>query len=176
VATAPSKYVRLGLKENLGQFALLILVNAFVGGMVGLERAVVPLVGSQEFGLVLRTAIFSFIVSFGVVKALSNLLSGPLADTIGRKKVLVAGWVVGVPVPFLLMLAPSWRARSLSVYRFWRDLGYAVGALCAGIIADVFGLSWAIGSVGALTFLSGAVVAVSMREKMNEGGGEHRDS
>ncbi len=100
--------VRLGLKENWRQFALLILVNAFVGGVVGLERTVVPLVGSQEFGLVLRTEIFSFIVSFGVVKALSNLLSGSLADTIGRKKVLVAGWVVGVPVPFLLMLAPSW--------------------------------------------------------------------
>jgi MFS family permease len=60
---------------------------------------------------------------------------------------------------------PSWRARSLSVYRFWRDLGYALGALSAGIVADAFGLSWAIGSVGALTFLSGAVVAIAMREK-----------
>jgi MFS family permease len=70
---------------------------------------------------------------------------------------------------------PSWRARSLSVYRFWRDLGYAVGALSAGIIADVFGLSWAIGSVGALTFLSGAVVALAMREKMGEGGGQHHE-
>jgi MFS family permease len=411
--------VRLGLKENWRQFSLLILVNAFVGGMVGLERTVVPLVGSQEFGLVLRTAIFSFIVSFGVVKAISNLLSGSLADTLGRKRVLVAGWVVGVPVPFVLMLAPSWgwivaanvllganqglawsmtvlmkidlvgprqrgfatglnefagyiavgltamatgylasvyglrpepfylgvayvlfglllsiflvrdtgehvrlemeshpaesdpltfrevfsrtsfkdrnlfaasqaglvnnlndgmswgvfplffstfgldvrrigvlkavypavwgvlqvvtgplsdswgrkglivagmwvqaagifvtvltrdfqwwllgsvllglgtamvypsliaavsdashpswRARSLSVYRFWRDLGYAVGALSAGIVADVFGLSWAIGSVGALTFLSGAVVALTMREKMGEGGGQHHE-
>ncbi len=411
--------VRLGLKENWRQFSLLILVNAFVGGMVGLERTVVPLVGSQEFGLVLRTAIFSFIVSFGVVKALSNLLSGSLADSLGRKRVLVAGWVVGVPVPFLIMLAPSWgwivaanvmlganqgltwsmtvlmkidlvgprqrglatglnefagylavgltalatgylasvyglrpepfylgvayvllgllisiflvrdtgehvrlemeshssepdpltfrevfsrtsfkdrnlfaasqaglvnnlndgmswgvfplffssfglgvgrigvlkavypavwgvlqvvtgplsdrwgrkglivagmwvqaagifvtvltrnfqwwllgsvllglgtamvypsliaavsdashpswRARSLSVYRFWRDLGYAVGALSAGIIADVFGLSWAIGSVGVLTFFSGAVVALAMREKMGESGGQHHE-
>ena len=411
--------VRLGLKENCSQFSLLILVNAFVGGMVGLERTVVPLVGSQEFGLVLRTAIFSFIVSFGVVKALSNLLSGSLADSLGRKRVLVAGWVVGVPVPFLIMLAPSWgwivaanvllganqgltwsmtvlmkidlvgprqrglatglnefagylavgltalatgylasvyglrpepfylgvayvllgllisiflvrdtgehvrlemeshssepdpltfrevfsrttfkdrnlfaasqaglvnnlndgmswgvfplffatfgldvgrigvlkavypavwgvlqvvtgplsdrwgrkgiivagmwvqaggifvtvltrnfqwwllgsvllglgtamvypsliaavsdashpswRARSLSVYRFWRDLGYAAGALSAGIIADVFDLSWAIGSVGALTFLSGAVVALAMREKTGEGGGQHHE-
>jgi MFS family permease len=96
------------LRENLGQFALLVLVNAFVGGMVGLERTVVPLVGSQEFGLVLRTAIFSFIVSFGIVKAFSNLASGALADRIGRKKVLLAGWVVGVPVPFMIMLAPSW--------------------------------------------------------------------
>jgi MFS family permease len=100
--------VRLGLRENLGQFALLMLVNAFVGGMVGLERTVVPLLGSQEFGLVLRTAIFSFIVSFGIVKACSNLLSGSLADRLGRKKVLVAGWIVGVPVPFMIMLAPSW--------------------------------------------------------------------
>jgi MFS family permease len=75
---------------------------------VGLERTVVPLIGSEEFGLVLRTAIFSFIISFGIVKACSNLLSGSLADRIGRKKVLVAGWVVGVPVPFMIMLAPSW--------------------------------------------------------------------
>jgi MFS family permease len=100
--------VRLGLKENWQQFALLVLVNAFVGGMVGLERTVVPLVGSEEFGLVLKTAIFSFIVSFGVVKACSNLVSGALADRFSRKKVLVAGWLVGVPVPFMIMLAPSW--------------------------------------------------------------------
>jgi MFS family permease len=401
--------VRLGLRENWRQFALLVLVNAFVGGMVGLERTVVPLVGSEEFGLVLRTAIFSFIVTFGLVKAVSNLFAGGLADRFGRKRVLVAGWLVGLPVPFILMLAPSWgwivaanvllgvnqglawsmtvvmkidlvgprgrglavglnefagylavgltalatgylasayglrpepfylgvayavlgllvsvflvrdtrehvrlelsehppepspltlrevfartsikdrnlfacsqaglvnnlndgmswgvfplffqsfglgvgrigilkavypavwgclqvatgplsdrwgrkglivagmwtqaagilvtvmgrsfgwwmlgsvllglgtamvypaliaavsdnshpswRARSLSVYRFWRDLGYAVGAVSAGIVADFFGLSWAIGSVGTLTFLSGAVVAVAMREK-----------
>jgi MFS family permease len=413
-----SPRVHLGLRENWRQFTLLVLVNAFVGGMVGLERTVVPLVGPQEFGLILRTAIFSFIISFGVVKALSNLLSGSLADSLGRKRVLVAGWLLGVPVPFLIMVAPSWgwivaanvllganqgltwsmtvlmkidlvgprqrglatglnefagylavgltalatgylasvyglrpepfylgvayvlfgllisiflvrdtgehvrlemesnsssesdpsnfrevfsrtsfkdrnlfaasqagfvnnlndgmswgvfplffstfgldvsrigilkaaypavwgvlqvvtgplsdrwgrkglivagmwvqaagifvtvlmrefqwwllgsvllglgtamvypsliaavsdashpswRARSLSVYRFWRDLGYAVGALSAGIIADVFGLSWAIGSVGVLTFLSGVGVALAMREKMGEVGGEH---
>ena len=100
--------VRLGLRENLGQFALLVLVNAFVGGMVGLERTVVPLLGTQEFGLVLRTAVFSFIITFGLVKALSNLFAGGLADSFGRKKVLIAGWLVGVPVPFMLMLAPSW--------------------------------------------------------------------
>jgi MFS family permease len=104
----PSPRVRLGLKENWRQFAMLVLVNAFVGGMVGIERTVVPLVGSEEFGLVLRTAIFSFIVSFGVVKACSNLVSGVLADKYGRKKVLVAGWLVGLPVPFMIMLAPSW--------------------------------------------------------------------
>jgi len=100
--------VRLGLRENWRQFALLMLVNAFVGGMVGLERTVVPLVGSEEFGLILRTAIFSFIVSFGIVKAFSNLLSGTLADGVGRKRVLVAGWIFGVPVPFMIMAAPSW--------------------------------------------------------------------
>jgi MFS family permease len=404
-----SPRVRLGLKENWRQFALLVLVNAFVGGMVGLERTVVPLIGSEDFGLVLRTAIFSFIVTFGVVKAVSNLFAGGLADRFGRKRVLVAGWLLGAPVPLMIMYAPSWewivaanvllganqglawsmtvimkidlvgprgrglavglnefagylavgvtafltgylasvyglrpepfylgvayvvlgilvsvvlvrdtrehvrlemeehtpepnplgfrevfakatygdrnlfaasqaglvnnlndgmswgvfplffaffglgverigilkavypavwgtlqvatgplsdrwgrkglivggmwvqagglfvtvlgrrfgwwmlgsillgfgtamvypsliaavsdashpswRARSLSVYRFWRDLGYAVGALSAGIVADAFGLSWAIGSVGVLTFLSGAIVAVSMREK-----------
>ena len=76
----------------MGQFSLLVVVNAFVGGMVGLERTVVPLIGSQQFGLVLKSAIFSFIVSFGVVKAGSNLVSGALADRVGRKKVLVAGW------------------------------------------------------------------------------------
>src|SRR5829696_1090894 len=100
--------VRLGLKENWRQFALLVLVNSFVGGMVGLERKVAPLVGTQDFGLVLKTAIFSFIVAFGLVKALSNLFAGGLADRFGRKAVLVAGWLVGVPVPLMLMYAPSW--------------------------------------------------------------------
>lgn len=103
-----ARAVRLGLRENWRQFSLLVLVNAFVGGMVGLERTVVPLIGAEEFGLVLKTAIFSFIATFGVVKAFSNLLSGSLADRFGRKKVLLAGWAVGVPVPFMIMLAPSW--------------------------------------------------------------------
>jgi MFS family permease len=105
---APSPRVRLGLKENWRPFAILVLVNAFVGGMVGLERTVVPLIGSQEFGLVLRTAIFSFIVTFGLVKAFSNLFAGGLADRFGRKRILVAGWLLGVPVPLILMYAPSW--------------------------------------------------------------------
>jgi len=105
---ARPRTIRLGLRENAGQFALLVLVNAFVGGMVGLERTVVPLIGSEEFGLVLRTAIFSFIVTFGLVKAFSNLFAGGLADRFGRKRVLVAGWLVGVPVPLVLMYAPSW--------------------------------------------------------------------
>jgi MFS family permease len=104
----PSSRVRLGLKENWRQFALLVLVNAFVGGMVGLERTVVPLIGSEDFGLVLRTAILSFIVTFGLIKAFSNLFAGGLADRFGRKRVLVAGWLLGAPVPFMIMYAPSW--------------------------------------------------------------------
>ncbi len=86
--------VRLGLKENWGQFALLILINAFVGGMVGIERTVVPLIGSEEFRIASTTIVVSFIVSFGVVKALANLVSGQLADAWGRKRVLVLGWLV----------------------------------------------------------------------------------
>lgn len=98
----------LGLAANWQQFALLVLVNAFVGGMVGIERTVVPLIGSEEFHLASTTLITSFIVSFGVVKAIANLLSGQLADHWGRKRVLVLGWLVGLPVPFMIMWAPSW--------------------------------------------------------------------
>jgi MFS family permease len=100
--------VRLGLKENWRQFALLILINAFVGGMVGIERTVVPLIGSDEFGITSTTIVVSFIVSFGIVKALANLVSGRLADAWGRKRVLVLGWLVGLPVPFMIAWAPSW--------------------------------------------------------------------
>jgi MFS family permease len=100
--------VRLGLKENWRQFALLILINAFVGGMVGIERTVIPLIGSKEFGITSTTLVVSFIVSFGVVKALANLISGQLADTWGRKRVLVLGWLFGLPVPFMIIWAPSW--------------------------------------------------------------------
>lgn len=103
---APS--VRLGLKENWPQFALLVLINAFVGGMVGIERTVVPLIGSEEFKIGSTTLVVSFIVSFGVVKACANLVSGQLADKWGRKRVLILGWLVGLPVPFMIMWAPSW--------------------------------------------------------------------
>ena len=96
------------MKENWRQFALLILINAFVGGMVGIERTVVPLIGSEEFGIASTTLVVSFIVSFGVVKALANLVSGQLADTWGRKRVLVLGWLVGLPVPFMIIWAPGW--------------------------------------------------------------------
>ena len=100
--------VRLGLKENLPQFALLVLINAFVGGMVGIERTVVPLIGAEEFKISSTTLVVSFIVSFGVVKACANLVSGQLADAWGRKRVLILGWLVGLPVPFMLMWGPDW--------------------------------------------------------------------
>jgi hypothetical protein len=100
--------IRLGLRENLGQFALLVLVNAFVGAMVGLERSILPAIAEQEFALAARTAILSFIVVFGVTKALTNYFAGRLSDRFGRKHVLVAGWLVAAPVPFLLMWAPDW--------------------------------------------------------------------
>ena len=103
-----SSTVRLGLRENWRQFALLVLINAFVGGMVGIERTVVPLIGSEEFGIASTTIVVSFIVSFGVVKAFANLVSGQLADTWGRKRVLALGWLVGLPVPFMIMWAPGW--------------------------------------------------------------------
>jgi MFS family permease len=100
--------VRLGLRENVAQFSLLVVVNAFVGAMVGMERSILPAIGEQEFQLVARTAVLSFIVVFGVTKALTNYAAGRLADHIGRKHVLVAGWVIAIPVPFILMWAPSW--------------------------------------------------------------------
>ncbi len=100
--------VRLGLRENLGQFSLLVIVNAFVGAMVGMERTILPAIAEQDFHLAAKTAVLSFIVVFGVTKALTNYLAGRLSDRVGRKHVLVAGWLVAVPVPFLLMWAPSW--------------------------------------------------------------------
>ncbi|HEY6562587.1 MAG TPA: MFS transporter [Polyangiaceae bacterium] len=100
--------VRLGLRENLWQFSLLVVVNAFVGAMVGMERTILPPIAEQEFHLAAKTAVLSFIVVFGVTKALTNYLAGRLSDRFGRKHVLVGGWLVAAPVPFLLMWAPSW--------------------------------------------------------------------
>lgn len=100
--------VVLGLRPNLGQFLLLVLVNAFVGGMVGLERTVLPLIGQEEFGLAAKSATLSFIISFGVTKAAANFLAGRLSDTWGRRRLLLTGWLVGLPVPWLVMAAPAW--------------------------------------------------------------------
>lgn len=100
--------VQLGLKENWRQFTLLVIINAFVGGMIGLERSVLPSLAKQEFHIAAKTAILSFIIVFGIVKAVTNYYTGLLADRYGRRNLLIAGWVVGIPVPFILMYAPSW--------------------------------------------------------------------
>jgi MFS family permease len=99
---------RLGLRANAGQFWLLVLVNAFVGAMVGIERDVLPLAGQKVFGLASETAVLSFIVTFGFTKAFANLYAGRVADRTGRKPLLVAGWLFALPIPFLLMYAPTW--------------------------------------------------------------------
>ena len=106
--TKSKEKISLGLRENWQQFSLLVLVNMMVGGMVGLERTVVPLVGTEEFHIQSDVVVFSFIIAFGVVKAFTNLISGVLADKYTRKKVLIWGWLFGLPVPFLLAFAPSW--------------------------------------------------------------------
>ncbi len=104
----PSPSPQLGLRANLPQFSLLVLINAFVGAMVGMERSILPLIAEKEFGIASHSAILSFIISFGIVKALSNVFAGSFSDRIGRKKLLVSGWIIGIPVPFMLMWAPSW--------------------------------------------------------------------
>lgn len=104
----PAPAVALGLRANWRQFWLLVLVNAFVGAMVGLERTVLPLLAQVEFGLASKSAVLSFIATFGVVKAVTNFFAGRLSDVYGRKHVLLAGWLVGLPVPFLVIWAPSW--------------------------------------------------------------------
>lgn len=100
--------IQLGLKENWKQFSLLVLINAFVGGMVGLERTIVPQIAEADFGLAARTAILSFIVVFGVTKAITNYYTGVLANRFGRKNLLVFGWILALPVPLLLIYARDW--------------------------------------------------------------------
>jgi MFS family permease len=100
--------IKLGLRPNISQFLILVLVNAFVGAMIGLEQTVVPLIGKNEFGIESNALIVSFIASFGAVKAVLNLFAGGMSDRWGRKKMLVLGWLFGIPVPFILLFAPDW--------------------------------------------------------------------
>src|SRR5215813_9531945 len=106
--TVASPGLRLGLRANLAQFSLLVVVNALVGGTLGQERTVVPLLAKQTFHLAAFTAALTFIAAFGAVKAATNFFAGTLSDRYGRKPVLVAGWLVGIPVPLLLIWAPAW--------------------------------------------------------------------
>ena len=99
---------KLGIRANLRQFLLLLLVNGFVGAMVGMERSVLPLLAQGEFALHSRTLLLSFILTFGLVKAVTNLVAGRTADALGRRNTLLAGWLIGLPVPFLIMFAPTW--------------------------------------------------------------------
>jgi MFS family permease len=100
--------VQLGLRENLPQFSLLVAVNAFVGAMVGLERSTLPLIGEADFGLTSSVAVLSFIVAFGLAKSFTNLAAGVGAERLGRRRLLILGWAVALPVPLLIAVAPSW--------------------------------------------------------------------
>ncbi|MCC5936824.1 MAG: MFS transporter [Lunatimonas sp.] len=100
--------IRLGLRENWKQFTLLVIINAFVGGMVGMERTIIPQFADVAFGIESKTAILSFITAFGITKAIANYFTGRLANRFGRKNMLLFGWLVAIPIPFILMHAPSW--------------------------------------------------------------------
>ena len=103
-----SRSIQLGLKENWKQFTILVIINGFVGGMVGLERTILPHIAEKEFGIAANTAILSFIIVFGIVKAITNFYTGALANKFGRKRLLISGWLIALPIPFILMYAPDW--------------------------------------------------------------------
>jgi predicted MFS family arabinose efflux permease len=177
---------KLGLRENLPQFSLLVIVNAFVGAMIGLERSILPELAEKEFHLVAKTAILSFIVVFGISKAVTNYFAGVLSDRFTRKAVLVIGWLVAIPVPFLLIEAPSWSwvliANALlgvSQGLTWsttvimkidlvgphrRGLAMGLNEFAGYLTADAFGLHAAVWLIAILTFISGCVVAIRQRE------------
>jgi MFS family permease len=100
--------VKLGLKENWKQFTLLVIINAFVGGMIGLERTIIPRIAEADFGMAAKVSILSFIVVFGITKAITNYYTGALANRLGRKNLLIIGWLFALPVPILLIYAPDW--------------------------------------------------------------------
>jgi MFS family permease len=102
------KKSELGLKQNWRQFTLLVIINAFVGGMVGLERSVIPKFANIEFGIASNTAILSFITAFGLTKAVTNYFTGRLSNRLGRKNLLIIGWIIAIPIPFILIYAPTW--------------------------------------------------------------------
>src|SRR5688500_5398406 len=102
------RIIKLGLKENWKQFLLLVIINGFVGGMVGLERSILPQLAVSEFHITAKTAILSFIIVFGIAKAITNYFTGAMADRAGRKNLLTIGWVIAFPVPFILMYAQHW--------------------------------------------------------------------
>jgi len=108
IEPASRAVVQLGLRENAAQFALLVAITAFVGAMVGLERSTLPLVGRDDFGLSSNVAVLSFIVAFGLSKAITNLAAGALVERVGRRRLLILGWLLALPVPLLIALAPSW--------------------------------------------------------------------
>ncbi len=161
---------QLGLKENWQQFSLLVLVNAFVGGMVGMERSILPQLAEEEFHLAAKTAILSFIVVFGITKALTNYFAGTLANRWGRKKLLILGWIFALPVPFLLIYAPNWSWIIFANVFLGINQGMAwsstvvmkidlVGAKNRGF---AMGINEAAGylSVGAVAFLSASIANV----------------
>ena len=106
--TPATSNIKLGLKENWKQFSMLMLINAFVGGMVGMERTIIPEFAESEFGVSSKTAMLSFIIAFGITKAIANYYTGRLANRIGRKNLLLVGWLIAIPVPFILIYAPQW--------------------------------------------------------------------
>lgn len=108
IGSAAREGVRLGLSANWRQFALLVATNAFVGGMIGLERSILPVLARDEFGIASKTVAVSFIATFGLAKALSNLVAGPLSERFSRRSILIAGWLFGLPVPIMIIFAPSW--------------------------------------------------------------------
>src|SRR5262249_9490013 len=99
---------RLGLRQNASQFSLLLLINAFVGAMVGMERSTLPILAREEFGIASRASILSFLLTFGIAKAFANIVAGRAADRLGRRRTLLTGWIVGIPVPLLIIFAPNW--------------------------------------------------------------------